>query len=334
MKDFYQILGITKDSTDEEIKKAYHKLSLKYHPDHHPNSEQLFYSISEAYQILSDSKKRELYDKYGIAGIEKDPFDGIFQESFGNGFFENLNSSFTLKPLENIEINLKVTLEEVYLGKVKEYICKKNIICTTCKGNGTEKLNDIYYCKFCKGNGKRIIRKTLPRGIIQQQTVPCNVCNGKGSFIKSKCIQCKGRKIIKNEEILKINLKGLKNNEKIILNEKGDQYPGMKSSNLIFTIEIEKHPIFEFEEYDLILKQDISLLESLIGFEREIQNLNKEMIKLKKSSITKPGDVEILKRKGLNENGNLIIKFNIIFPSHLNENEKDILKNLKLLSKI
>lgn len=331
MKDLYEILGVTRTSSDEEIKKAYHKMALKYHQDHNPNQESnsKFYSISEAYQILSDSKKRELYDKFGIAGIEKDPYDGVFQESFGNGFFENLSSSLSPKPLENIEILLKVTLEEVYLGIIKEYELKKNVLCSKCKGNGTENLNDIFYCKFCKGNGKRIIRKTLPRGIIQQHTIPCNVCNGKGSFLKSKCSCCKGRKIVNEKEKITISLIGLKNGDLIIFNEKGDQYPGMKSSNLIFKIEIEKHSKFDNEEYNLIYNENINLLESLIGFKREIELLNKKILKIEKKSITKPNETQIFKNQGLNEKGNLIIKYNIIFPNEIDENDINILKNLK-----
>jgi DnaJ family protein A protein 2 len=328
--DFYFLLKVSRTANEDEIKKAYFKLAQLYHPDvnHEPGAQTIFLKVKEAYEILSDPQKRDLYDRFGRAGLDGNRFEGVFQESFGNGFFESLFSGVSQKPLNDIVIPISVTLEDIHFGRTKQVSCNRTILCVTCRGLGTLDPRDMFYCQYCKGSGKRIIRKTLPRGIIQQFTATCSVCSGKGQFIKNKCGICHGRKIVDHEETINILCKGVRDGDNVVFKGKGDEFPGMKASDLIFQIKVEKHPNFEVAGDDLVIYKTVSLVDALTGCSFEIVGLDGKSIKIDIKDVVHPGQQQTILKKGLNDFGNLIVKFNIEFPRKLKEDQKQQLKEI------
>jgi len=354
---YYVILGVERTASEDDIKKSFRKLAKEFHPDRNPKTQDQFQQISEAYSVLADAQKRDLYDRFGKKGLEMKQFDGIFEDTFGNGAFEtyfskypsastgdnrtntsgngeSTGSNFT----DSIDIPISVTLEELCEGCVKNYLYKRKVFCSNCQGTGGATPNDIFYCKSCKGTGRRIIRKSLPRGIIQQHTAVCSICNGKGQFIRVKCLNCHGRKSIPVEEVLALEIpKGSLSGDSIVFKEKGDEYPGRRSQDLRFILEQVPHPIFSRNGNDLIIKKTISLLDSLVGCSISLETIRKKTVLLNIDRIIKPNHQEIIKGEGVNENGNLIIQFVVEYPTNMlnfTPEEKDLIRNIFLKSKI
>eukprot|EP01080_Neovahlkampfia_damariscottae_P011455 gene11455-4620_t len=332
--NFYEVLHLTKTASEDEIKQAYRNLAKKYHPDVNSGDDTKFHSILEAYQVLSDPKKRDLYDKFGkVEGTSE--YDGIFQESFGNGFFENIffspKSGSESRP---VELTIRVTLEDLFSGCTKRYKYKRYIKCVKCLGVGAESDKDVFYCSSCKGTGKKIIRKSLPRGVIQQYTSTCSVCNGKGQFIKKNCSMCEGKKLIEKEEELKVEIeKGSNNADQIVFKEMSDEYPGKKTNDLIFTIEQIPHDKYQRQEDDLYMNYQINLIEALTGFDLDIETIDKRFIELHVSKVIEPGFQYRIKNEGMpnkktGKKGHLILIFKVKFPKELSEEKKEILKEI------
>ena len=351
--ELYKILGISKNATEKEIKKAYRKLALTHHPDR-GGDEDKFKKISGAYEILKDKEKRDIYDKYGIdglkaqdngvspGGIPRDIFDmfaggGFPGDIFGHGFGGPSQSSRVRKGMP-VNVELEVPLEQIYNGAVRKLRLKKNIICDRCDGTGS-KTKKLETCPTCRGSGRHSqIRQMGPMRQIINST--CPTCSGSGKVRNPKdaCLKCKGKTTVRDEKILHINItKGISDGEIICFEEEGDQEPGIIPGDILVKIKEQKHNYFIRKGQHLVLKKSISLGDALCGCNFKIKLLNDTEIQVKtnKGQIIKPGQFKILPNYGLPKNdgsfGDLYIKYRVIFPDKIEQ--KIISKFEKIFTK-
>jgi len=330
--ELYERLGVPPEANADDIKRAYKKMSIKFHPDKNPNNpeaEAKFKEISEAYEVLSNDEKRQMYDKYGKDALKEGPSHSahdIFEQFFGGGF-----SSFFGGPqrgprrTEDIVHELQVTLDDLYKGKQTKLSITRNIICSTCTGAGTKSGAAVGKCKTCEGRGIRLIIKQLGPGMIQQMQTVCPDCGGKGEQIKEedKCTNCKGKKVVKDKKVVTVYVdKGMKHGQKIVFSGESDEAPGMEPGDIIFVLIEKKHDVFKRNGNDLYMETTIPLIEALAGYAFTVKHLDDRtlLVKSEKGEVVTPGEVKMIggegmpKHKSPFEKGNLYIQFTIEFP--------------------
>ena len=331
---YYEILKVDKTATQEEIRKSYRKLVKIMHPDKGGN-EKDFQDLQTAYDVLSDENKRKVYDEYGEEGIK----EGMDNQPAGVDIFDILNGGGRRggkKKTRSILQQMKVSLEDIYLGKEKYLEIKRDRICKKCKGSGSKDPNAQTKCTTCDGRGYRMVVQRISMGMIQTQQ-PCPDCRGEGEIIKDKCPECRGRKVVRESKLVKILLdKGAPDGKRYVLSGESDEVPGCEPGDVVIEIEIENHKKFIRKGADLIYKCDITLLEALTGFQIVITHLDgrKILIKTKPGEIIRPGVLKTVSDCGMPfyespvRFGNLYLDFNIVFPKHLNEEQMKELKHL------
>ena len=362
--NYYEMLGVTKTSSTDEIKKAYRKLALKHHPDRNPDnkeeSEEKFKAISKGYEILSDPSKKQQYDLYGEEGIQgggggggfSSPFD-IFrnmESSMGGGMggfanlFNNMAGGTPQKPKQPPAKQklINIELENLYTGKTVKFIVDIQVKCNLCKGIGAKNKTDIVECKICTGKGKITeIRKMGP--MIQQTMKECYKCNGRGSQIKEedKCKKCGSLKYYIEGKTIELYIRpGTCNGEQILLRGSGDWFPDYEDIGDLYVIinEIKSNSGIIREGENLIYHKRLYLIEALCGSIFIYKQLDGRHIKIKTTDIIIPNQVMKISGEGMKIQGDtttygdLIIKFNIIFPEKLSEERKKYL--LKIFPKV
>ncbi|ODV81574.1 DnaJ-domain-containing protein [Suhomyces tanzawaensis NRRL Y-17324] len=380
MTSLYEILEVETTATPSEIKKAYRKLALRYHPDKVTEedrefAESKFKEISHAYEILIDEGKKEHYDTYGTTdqngGAPGDfagnPFDNFYGGGAGGeygaddfyNFFNNMNgggpSHSRQRPpnkTEDAEIDVEVTLEDLFKGKVIRTTSTRNIICTHCKGSGAKKSAVLKKCGVCEGEGHvRKIRRVGP-GLVTQEYVTCSTCEGTGSIYRTKdrCKKCTGTKVIEETKILEFDIvKGSKSGDTIVLPKESDQFPGKETGDVKLTFTCKDHAVFTRKGDDLYAKFKIPLFDALCGFSQVVvKHLDGRGIKISTppGKVIRPGDYIKIKNEGMPvkdapkswfggsgaKRGDLYIEVDIEFPRdnwYLEKN--DILKMKNLL---
>lgn len=327
----YEVLGVAPDAGPDQIKKAYRKLALKYHPDKNPDDPEKFKDISAAFAVLSDEKKREVYDKYGEKGLKEggggdmgSPFD-IFDMFFGGGGGGRRGRQPDGKAKgRNTVHQMKVTLEELYNGSVRQLALQKNVICSDCNGIGGKE-GSVHKCDNCNGSGVDIKLRQIGPGMVQQIQQPCRECNQTGERIREKdrCKKCTGNKVVKERKVLKANIeKGMKDGQKIVFDSEGDQAPGTEPGDIIIVIDEKEHDVFVRKGRDLHMSMDIELVESLCGFTRVVTTLDKRSLVVSSipGEIIRPNELKSVVDGGMPtykspfEKGRLVINFNIKFP--------------------
>ncbi len=281
---FYDILNVKPDASSEDIKKSYRKLALKCHPDKNPDDPEApekFKAISMAYEVLSDAKKRDLYDKVGEQGLkeggghgESSPMD-IFDMFFGGGGRRAKSNKG-----KDVIHQLTVSLEDMYNGSVRKLALQKNVICEKCEGRGG-KAGAVSKCATCKGSGTQVLLNQLGAGMYQQIHTTCRECDGQGEKINAKdmCKTCNGKKIVHERKILEVHVdKGMQDGQKITFAGEGDQSPGLEPGDIIIILEEKNHGLFKRKDMDLIMKMDITLNEALTGFKKSIKTLDNRQI--------------------------------------------------------
>lgn len=351
----YDILGVQSNVNDNELKKAYRKLSMKYHPDRNPDNKdeatKKFQEISEAYSILSDNEKRKIYDQVGIDMLKHggegpgfDPSDifNQFMSGMGGmgGFPFGGAKPFGGKQQQSEEehciLEKIVSLEDIYNQNTINVNYNIKVYCDTCNGFGTKSKKDST-CQQCNGNGKQV--KVIKQGpMIQQIVMPCQKCNGSGNFINNndKCNTCNGSKFnIKNKNI-NIPLKqGLVNGNKVQLSKKGHVYK-TKKTDLIIVIRIQDHPVFERDGNNIHTKIEIPLYQDLFGFTQKIKHLDNRYLYFRTKEQNNFSNVKVIKGEGFTDlqgnKGDMYIHINTKNPdmSILDDNEKQELKNILL----
>lgn len=345
-RDYYEVLGVNKNSTDEELKKAYRVLAKKYHPDINksPEAETLFKEVGEAYSILSDPEKRRQYDQYGFEGLNYsggsgfnggfNPFD-IFNDLFGGGGFNggfSSSSSRRNSPIRGRDLReyVTITFEEAAFGTKKTLNVTRNEKCTDCKGTGAKNGTAMKTCPQCKGTGTmRVQQNTLFGQMITETT--CNKCNGRGKIIEENCPICKGIGSIKTNRKIDITIpKGIDNGQIISLREQGEagQNQG-PSGDLLVNIQVLPHSIFKRQNTTVYCSIPLSYTQAALGADIEIPTLDGNVI----YSIpegTQTGTAFTLKNKGIpslnrDTRGDEIFEVYITVPKKLSKDEREAL---------
>lgn len=323
--DLYEILEVHLSATDGEIKKAYRRLALRYHPDkvsedEREHAELKFKEISHAYEVLSDEAKRLDYDLYGttdgvpngpgMGGYSSNPFDHAYSsqdfhpDDFYN-FFSNMNTggptpngshAQNMQRTEDARMDVDITLEDLYKGKTFKITSTRNIICPTCTGTGARKKAMLKECAACLGQGYTAKIKRVGPGIASKFHVTCETCSGSGKIIrpKDKCKGCNGTKVIEETKILEFEIApGSHSGESVVLAGESDQFPGKETGDVILTIHGKQHETFTRKGDDLYIKHKITLVEALSGFSKVIAtNLDGRAIHVTtaKGQVMRPGD--------------------------------------------
>ncbi|WP_343153856.1 molecular chaperone DnaJ [Buchnera aphidicola (Mindarus keteleerifoliae)] len=343
-KDYYKVLGVSKSSEDRDIKKAYRRLAMKYHPDRNQGNkiaEKKFKEIKEAYEVLSNNQKRTAYDQYGHAAFEQgnsgsgfhgnfntsadfsDIFGDVFGDIFGNSKKERSSKG------KDLEYQIELTLEEAVRGTVKKVRIPSLQHCSSCYGTGSKNGLKPKKCSSCNGQGKIQMRKGF---FTVQQT--CPVCYGKGDIIKVPCNICRGEGKIEKYKNLSIKIPaGVDNNDRIRLNNEGrpGNY-GAPNGDLYVEIIVKNHPIFQRKENDLYCEVPINFSMAALGGEIEVPILDGK-IKLKIPSETQSGKLFRMRGKGVKSirtryQGDLLCRVIVETPINLNEKQKYLLYQL------
>ena len=336
MTDLYDTLGVEKNASDGDVKKAYRKLAMKHHPDKGGSPEK-FKEISHAFGILSDPKKRRAYDmgSLGANGQSSNPFGGgdpfdVFRNFFGS---EDPFSSFSARP-QCRQVVLKISLEDLYAGKSKVIQITRNGCCVSCHGNGSTV--PPIQCEECKGTGRiRRYISTMP-GFSQQVVGTCPCCKGVGEYIRSDymCSMCNGQRTIQETVQVTLDIKpGTQSGEKIMLSGKGDyNHSAKQHDNLLLVLQQNEHPRLKRKEHHLIMEHVFPLYDALTGAAAQYAHLDGSAYVLTSSHVIKPNSVFCVKGLGMpNGNkgfGNLYVKCNIDFPSVLVKQDDSILDAL------
>ena len=354
-RDYYEILGITKGSSVDEVKKAYRQLVMKHHPDRVPSEkkkevEERFKEISEAYAVLSDPEKKKLYDQYGHAGIDsryttEDIFKGAdFSSIFGGrggvgDIFEHIFSDFGADMFggrrtsgygrkkrvgEDLQLKVTITLEEASTGLEKDISFYRYDNCSECNGSGSEPGSSKVRCSTCDGNGA--VRGGM--GFISfSQT--CPTCGGEGKIIKNRCKKCSGEGRIKKKRNLKVNIpQGVNNDSVLRLKEEGN-FAGEGRGDLYLYTEVSPHSIFMREGHDIRCKVTISTVKAILGADIKVPTLNGE-VKMKVPAGTQPSTIFRLRGKGIMDlrtkrQGDEYVEVEIKIPDKLSSKERNLL---------
>ncbi|KAJ3669954.1 hypothetical protein LUZ60_010278 [Juncus effusus] len=334
---YYEILGVPKTATIDDLKKAYRKAAMKNHPDKGGDPEK-FKELAQAYEVLSDPEKREIYDQYGEdalkegmggGGAAHDPFD-IFQSFFGGSPFGVGGGSSRGRRQrrgEDVVHPLKVSLEELYNGTSKKLSLSRNIICTKCSGKGS-KSGKSTSCPGCQGSGMKVSIRQLGPSMIQQMQQPCNECRGTGETIgdKDRCPQCKGEKVIQEKKVLEVVVeKGMQNGQKITFPGEADEAPDTVTGDIIFVLQQKDHAKFKRKGEDLFYEHTLSLAEALCGFQFVLTHLDNRQLLIKSNpgEVIKPDQYKAINDEGMPMyqrpfmKGKLYIHFTVDFPDSL-----------------
>jgi molecular chaperone DnaJ len=355
-RDYYEVLGVSKEATKEEIKKAYRKQALKYHPDKNPGNkkaEESFKEAAAAYEVLSNDEKRARYDRYGHAGVSGagngfggagmtmedifSSFGDIFGDAFGGfgGFAGSRRSSGRrINKGSNLRVKVKLTLHEISAGTEKKIKVNKYVSCSACNGSGAADKDSTAACTTCRGSGHvtRITNTLLGQ---MQTTSVCPSCNGEGKTITKKCPVCYGEGIVQKDEIIKINIPaGVAKGMQMNVEGRGNAARrGGVNGDLLVVIDEENHPDLIREGNDLIYNLFISIPDSILGTNVEVPTIENN-VKIKIDPGTQPGKILRLRGKGLPEvngygRGDLLVNVNVWIPKNLTREEIRTIEKLK-----
>ena len=337
LADFYDDLEVSRDATQEEIKRNYRRLSVKLHPDKNSGNEaalRKFNQVKKAYEVLSDPDKRQTYDIEGEEGLEREGRPQQQWNPFAN-FFGGGQVQEGGKPKgSNMLADHLVSLEELYLGSEVKIKVQKNQICSKCRGTGG-KDGKLSKCSACGGQGSRLMTQQLAPGFNVQVNQPCSVCSGTGKTAAQKCPVCGGAKVSRVEKSLTLIIeRGMPDGYEAKFEREADQAPGTVPGDVIIKVSTRPHHTFERKNDDLHHSITLSLKEALTGFKKTIIHLDKRSIPVESDSVVSHGEVRVIKNEGMpkhefpSEKGNLYVKFAVRMPTILTEDQKVLIKEL------
>ena len=358
-RDYYEVLGVDKSASADEIKKAYRKLAIKYHPDKNPGNkeaEEKFKEAAEAYSVLSDADKKAKYDQFGHAGVDgagpdfsggfgnlndilNDLFGGAFGGGFGGGFggFGGFGGGQRRERVyrgRDIRVRVKLTLEEIARGVEKEISIEKNVPCPDCGGRGARNSSDIKTCPACNGTGQvqRVVNSFLGQTVTYST---CQQCGGEGKIISNPCSTCSGSGLVRQRETIKVKIPaGVEAGMQMTVQGEGHAAKNNGiNGDLLVVIEEQEHPDFRREGSNLLYTKVISIVDAMLGCEVEIPCLDGKY-KVKVEPGTQSGTVVRLRGKGLPSvnsygTGDLYVKIAVWIPKKLTKEEKALFESMR-----
>jgi len=349
-RDYYEILGTERGATKDEIKKAYRKLAIQFHPDKNPGdskAEESFKEATDAYEILSNDQKRQAYDQFGFAGVEgmagggshdyttvfRDfedifgDFSSVFDSFFGGG----RRSRDSRARGSDLRYQFDVDFKDAVFGKQEEISFQKNATCDLCEGTGAEEGSSKKICPTCGGSGQ--VRRSSGFFSI---AAACSTCGGEGHVIENPCRQCQGSGVVRNRQKIKVTIPaGIETGKRIRISGHGDTGPnGGVPGDLYVDIQVLPHPHFERNETDIYCVIPISITQASLGSDIVVTTLDEKKIKVKIPPGTQNGKILRVKNEGVpylhnsNRRGDMYIKIMVKIPTKLSGREKDLLRDL------
>jgi molecular chaperone DnaJ len=352
-RDYYEILGVTKSSTAEEVKKAYRKIAIKYHPDKNPDdpsSEDKFKEAAEAYEILSNPEKKRRYDQFGHQGVNggshaggsmnMDDIFSQFGDIFGGGgspfdsFFGGGNQGRNVRQGSNLRIKLKLTLEEIANGTEKKIKVKRHVACDDCRGNGSLNGSSLKSCSSCNGTGQvRKVVNTMLGQMVSAST--CPVCHGEGQMVTQKCTTCEGEGRLLKEETISLKVPaGVAEGMQLSMSGKGNVPPrGGVAGDLLILVEEVEDTVLKRDGNNIVYDLYISFIDAVLGTNLEVPTIEGK-VKIKIDPGTQSGKILRLKGKGIKDlngyqKGDQLIYVNVWTPQELSKDEKEVLLSMK-----
>lgn len=351
-RDYYEVLGVAKNASDDEIKKAYKKMAIKYHPDRNPDNKEAeakFKEAAEAYDVLRDPQKRSRYDQFGHEGVNgaggfggggmnMDDIFSMFGDIFGDGRGFG-GGGRARKPQYrggDLRLKVKMNLQEIASGVTKKFKVKKKVVCNHCHGSGAEGSGATETCPTCHGNGFVVKTQQSIFGMMQTQAV-CPTCGGEGTIIKNKCKACGGEGVVNGEEVIEVKIPaGV--GDGMVVNVTGKGHAARRNGapgDIQVYIEEEPHSELLREDNNLIYNLLLDVPTAALGGDAEIPTIDGK-VKIKIDSGTQPGKVVRLRGKGLPAvqgygygNGDLIVNISVYIPEALSKDEKKALEEMK-----
>ena len=358
-RDYYEVLGVSKNATEDEIKKAYRKIAIKYHPDRNPDdkeAEEKFKEAAEAYDVLHDPQKRQTYDQFGFEGLQggaggfggfggggfsMDDIFSMFGDVFGGrGGFGGFGGG-RRQPAQyrgaDLRLKVRLTLQEIATGVTKKFKVRKDVTCEHCHGTGAENGSGSETCPNCHGSGMEIRTQQSIFGMMQTQTT-CHVCGGEGKIIKNKCQHCHGEGVVKGEEVVEINIPaGVAEGMVVNVPGKGNagKHNGITGDIQVF-VEEEPNDTFVRDGNNLLYNLLLDFPTAALGGNVEIPTIEGSSVKIKIEPGTQPGKTLRLRDKGLmpvrgygNEKGDLIVNISVYVPKTLTKEERVAIEKFK-----
>ena len=358
-RDYYEVLGVDKNASEDDIKKAYRKIAIKYHPDRNPGNkeaEEKFKEAAEAYDVLHDPKKRQQYDQFGFdgpnmgggfggfsgGGFSMDDIFSMFGDIFGGhgfGGFGGFGGGGQRAQYRGTDLRLKVrlSLQEVSTGVTKKFKVRKDVTCSHCHGSGAENGSGSETCPTCNGQGVVVKTVRTMLGMMQTQS-ECPNCHGEGTVIKNKCHECGGTGVVKGEEVVEINIPaGVAEGMVVNVPGKGNAGPhNGVNGNIQVYIEEEKNDTFIRDGQDVLYNLLLDFPTAALGGEIEIPTIEGTKVKIKVEPGTQPGKTLRLRGKGLpavqgygSGRGDLVVNISVYVPKELSRSEKEMLMKLR-----
>ncbi len=358
-RDYYEVLGVSKTATEDEIKKAYRKIAIKYHPDKNPGdkeAEEKFKEAAEAYDVLHDPKKRQQYDQFGFDGpggfgggfggfggseFSMDDIFSMFGDIFGGrggfGGFSGFSGGGTQRTQykgNDMRLKVKLSLQEIATGTTKKFKVKKDVTCQHCHGTGAENGSKAETCPTCHGQGYVVKTMRTMLGMMQTQA-ECPTCHGEGSVIKNKCHACGGSGVVKGEEVIEIKIPaGVAKGMVVNVPGKGNAGPhNGVNGNIQVYIDEEENDTFIRDNQDVIYNLLLDFPTATLGGDVEIPTIEGTKVRIKIEPGTQPGKTLRLRGKGLpavqgygRGNGDLVVQLSVFVPKTLGKEEKETLE--------
>ena len=358
-RDYYEVLGVEKGCSDDELKKAYRKMAKQYHPDLHPDDQaaaEKFKEVGEAYEVLSDKDKRARYDQFGHAGVDPSygagaggaygagGFGGfdmgdIFESFFGGGFGGSGRTRNPNAPIRgnDIQVHLVIDFMEAAKGCRKEVTVQRLERCTTCNGSGAAPGTSAETCSTCNGTGQVRVQQRTPFGVIQSSR-PCDACGGKGKILKTPCQSCRGLGRVRRTQKEWVDVPaGIDDGQTFVLSGMGDHgVNGGPSGDLNVTVSVRPDPIFERDGYDVWCEIPITYAQAVLGDELTVPTIDGK-VKYSIPEGTQPGTTFRLRNKGINYvngrgRGDQYVKVIVEVPRNLNSKQKEALRAFDALA--
>ncbi len=346
-RDYYEILGVARSASDDDIKKAYRRLALQYHPDRNqaPEATERFKEATEAYQVLSDAEKRSMYDRYGHAAFERAGGASVDFSNFVGLSIEDLFESFFGTPGQrgarqrvqrgqDLRYDLHLTLEEAVFGTTKEITLTKNATCKKCSGSGMEPGSQPTKCPRCDGSGE--IRR-MQQSIFGQfvNVTLCDRCNGEGQIIADPCTECQGRGMVRGRTTVEVDVPaGADEGIQLRLNGQGEPAPrGGVPGHLYVVLHVQPHRFFKRQGNDLLLEMPINIAQAALGDEFSVPTLDNKELPLKVPAGTQSGRILRVRGEGVpflreHGRGDLQVHIKVRTPTDLTEEQKKLLRQL------